>query len=192
MQVSSLGAIAGIMLAGAIGMWAGQPAPPPDVTVALHCEVLTTPGVVARAKHMAKEIFDSIGVTLAWRGEMTDLEQGVLIKVDLQPGPAGESTSLGEASPFAREHAIIINYNAVKRAAGISRQLEPIILTHVLVHEITHVLQGVNRHAETGMMKARWTPEDYCEMEWKPLEFTQEDVELIRLGLVVLRGQRGR
>ena len=76
----------------------------------------------------------------------------------------------------------------MRRSAGISRQLEPIILGHVLVHEITHVLQGVDRHSEKGMMKARWTPEDYCEMEWKPLEFTPEDIILIRLGLDVLRG----
>jgi hypothetical protein len=30
-----------------------------------------------------------------------------------------------------------------------------------LVHEISHVLQGTNRHSETGVMKARWNQEDY-------------------------------
>jgi hypothetical protein len=30
------------------------------------------------------------------------------------------------------------------------------IMAHVLVHEITHILQGVSRHSESGIMKARW------------------------------------
>jgi hypothetical protein len=32
-------------------------------------------------------------------------------------------------------------------------------------------------------MKARWNHEDYMEMRSKPLSFTEEDVQLIRVGL---------
>jgi hypothetical protein len=32
------------------------------------------------------------------------------------------------------------------------------VLAHVLVHEITHILQGIDRHSESGVMKS---PGDY-------------------------------
>jgi hypothetical protein len=55
----------------------------------------------------------------------------------------------------------------------------------VLVHEITHVLQGIEhqRHSEDGVMKARWTADDLYQMSYRPLHFDPFDVELIRRGL---------
>lgn len=179
--------VAAMILAGAVAALAGEPGTPPDVTAYMRCEVVALPGTVARGKQIAKQILGSIGVNMAWAADASIPNPGVLMKIELEPGPEDGET-LGETTPFASGHLIRVNYGAVRRSAGISRQLEPIILGHVLVHEITHVLQGVDRHSEKGMMKARWTPEDYCEMEWKPLEFTPEDIILIRLGLDVLRG----
>jgi hypothetical protein len=57
------------------------------------------------------------------------------------------------------------------------------LLAHVLVHEITHMVEGTNVHAETGIMKARWDRVDRLNMEAHPLAFTEEDVLLIHLGL---------
>jgi hypothetical protein len=56
-------------------------------------------------------------------------------------------------------------------------------LAHVLAHEITHMLQGTDRHSDSGIMKARWNSEDYFEMLRTPLSFTEADVQLIRRGL---------
>jgi hypothetical protein len=61
--------------------------------------------------------------------------------------------------------------------------LGPRFFGHVLVHEITHCLQGVNRHSETGVMKARWTEDDNADMCVKSLPFEHVDVTLIRLGI---------
>ena len=77
-------------------------------------------------------------------------------------------------------------------------RLEPIVLAHVLVHELTHVLQGVSRHSEAGVMQAHWTIRDYSEMEDKPLGFTPDDADLVHFGLAkaqsmpAWRRQRGR
>jgi hypothetical protein len=57
------------------------------------------------------------------------------------------------------------------------------VLAHVLVHEITHVLEGIDRHSATGIMKAHWNYNDYLEMRRKPLPFAHEDVNLIYDGL---------
>jgi hypothetical protein len=59
------------------------------------------------------------------------------------------------------------------------------VLAHVLVHELTHILQGFPRHSEGGVMKAHWDSGDFAQMTWKPLPFTEVDVDLIQRGLDV-------
>jgi hypothetical protein len=120
---------------------------------------------------------------------MSSHEQGVLIHVSIATGAPGADESLAETYPFASEHDINVWYDRVHDSAGVSRELGPILLAHVLVHEITHVLQCVDRHSDTGVMKARWTTDDYYDMRWKPLEFTSEDIELIHLGMQALRSR---
>jgi hypothetical protein len=41
------------------------------------------------------------------------------------------------------------------------------------------VLDLMNQHSETGVMKARWTHQDYMEMGQKPISFTEQDIALI-------------
>ena len=60
------------------------------------------------------------------------------------------------------------------------------VLGHVLAHEIGHVLEGIARHSESGLMKAHWTPNDYSEMLRSGLGFAEEDRELLRIRLRVL------
>jgi len=57
------------------------------------------------------------------------------------------------------------------------------ILGHVMAHELTHVLQGVARHADHGLMKKRWSENDFQQMGVKPLAFTAVDLLLIRTGM---------
>jgi hypothetical protein len=61
------------------------------------------------------------------------------------------------------------------------------VMAHVLVHEIAHVLEGIDRHSRTGIMKVRWDDRDYFEMLRNPLPFAPEDADLIHLGLKVSR-----
>jgi hypothetical protein len=186
-------AIIGITLAAAAVSEARQPERPPDITVCLRTEVIAGPGEIERAKSIAKDMFGAIGINLAWRGETSGREQGIVINVELVSGNPGgdEEGALAEAYPFALEHDVTVRYDRVHNSVGGSRELEPILLGHVLAHEITHVLQCVDRHSETGVMKSHWTTDDYYGMRWKPLEFTTEDVELIRLGMRALQSRAG-
>ena len=43
--------------------------------------------------------------------------------------------------------------------------------------------EGVSRHSETGVMKARWDVNDFEHMAGKPLPFSPEDIILIGRGL---------
>jgi hypothetical protein len=56
-------------------------------------------------------------------------------------------------------------------------------LAYVLVHEITHILEGMPRHSETGLMKARWNWMDHHSIRWGLLALSPQDIELIHVGL---------
>jgi len=57
------------------------------------------------------------------------------------------------------------------------------VMAHVLVHEVTHILEGVTRHSDSGVMKAEWTLRDYGQMYTAPLPFTAADIALIQSGV---------
>lgn len=59
-----------------------------------------------------------------------------------------------------------------------------VLLAHVLAHEITHILEGIARHSQQGLMKAKWDNKDYVRMRERSLKFTPEDVNLIYEGLL--------
>ena len=67
-------------------------------------------------------------------------------------------------------------FNAMTSSVGF-------FLGHLMAHEITHVLQGISRHSETGLMRAHWSPEDYGQMASKLLPLTPYDIKLIRMGV---------
>ena len=46
-----------------------------------------------------------------------------------------------------------------------------------------HVLEGVSRHSDRGVMKARWEPADFRAMASRPLPFAAIDVLLIQAAM---------
>jgi hypothetical protein len=130
-------------------------------------------------------MFARIGVRIEWR-DTGSCPIGVgAIQVRLSYNPS-KFTSVGSALAFALPHqGTIVVFPDRVRESGRSHREGPSLMAHVLVHEITHVLEGITRHSATGIMKARWDDNDYFEMSCKPLGFAQEDVELIYAGLKV-------
>jgi hypothetical protein len=80
--------------------------------------------------------------------------------------------------PYEGSHILILYDRLLRKfqEGGISS-----LLAHVLVHEDTHILQGIHRHSDRGVMKANWDGSDYKAMRWKPLSFTAEDIDLFTL-----------
>lgn len=60
-----------------------------------------------------------------------------------------------------------------------------LILGYVLSHELAHMMQGINRHSDSGIMKARWSRADLEHMLAGGMGFDEPDVILIRDGLEV-------
>ncbi len=54
---------------------------------------------------------------------------------------------------------------------------------YVMAHEITHILQGVARHSDAGVMKAAWTLAENRQISFLQLGFDPEDIQLIQAGM---------
>ena len=87
---------------------------------------------------------------------------------------------------------------AVSVRGATEPELTPNVLANVLVHEITHILQGPCWHSDTGVMKARWTHTDYMEIGRKRRLGGHQQIVAVVVGnisqdeFVVEHGERGR
>jgi hypothetical protein len=165
--------------------WAGSiPAVKRQVTVCM-----SGSGNVAlenRAKVVASSILAGGGVKIAWHGPSNCPREGILITLSNDTPASLHPGALAYAQPYDGTHVVVF-YDRVKNQPGILPLVKGTfvasLLGHVIVHEVTHILQGMVRHSESGVMKQQWAGVDYVEMSGKPLQFTDEDVVLIQLGL---------
>ncbi len=135
------------------------------------------------AQLTAKKVFAEIGVTVKFHkeGKCPANREG-MIRIHLNTGVPAERFpgALAYTKPYEGIH-IEVFADRIRKMVFAPKMHA--LLAHVLVHEITHILQGVNRHSERGIMKAKWEQEDFQKMGWKPLTFTEHDIRLIHLGL---------
>ena len=140
-----------------------------------------------RAEQIAASIFRSAGVVVAWhtwkpRATISSLA----VRVDLEERTPVDylPEALAVAYPFAdRSKCITVFCDRIRGRAKGDLVLQSALLAHVLVHEITHLIQGTDRHSETGIMKAQWDQTDREQMIRAPLSFTDEDLLLIHQAL---------
>jgi hypothetical protein len=144
-----------------------------DVSLARQVEVI-------EARATASDMFAAIGVKLDWRLCPKSGGQGtIVISLEMGTRATREPHELAHTSPYEGTH-IVIFYDCVRK---IRPKKFPVVLAHVMVHEVTHILQGICRHSASGVMKAKWDDYDFLQMAWKPLPFTDDDIDLIRRGL---------
>jgi hypothetical protein len=181
-----------LMTAVAAGMACAQETGSQEVSVPTVVVYLENgPLEVYRATKLAEQMFASVGVRIVWRTtapSVIRLAQERPIVVDFASNtPASDHPgTLAYSLPYEGIH-ITVFYDRV-RAVG-SRATQP-VLAHVLVHEITHLMQGTVHHSEGGIMKAHWTNKDYAAMAWQPLSFAPFDIELIKRGLAARAAHR--
>ena len=178
--------IAGILAAGMTAH--ARDSKPADVTVYVKGDNNAPSSVDQGARATVTWMFARVGVRLVWRDGEPGTGAASANPVTIQVRFTGElpdasREALAYALPFGEQGvAIHVMYDRIRFVARRSSREAP-ILAHVLAHEIGHVLEGTNAHAQTGVMKAHWNGQDYDAMEKKPLEFTSLDVEMIREGL---------
>lgn len=180
----------------AIGMMmaCGLQAHPQECTVEVYIiNGLTLPaGTIVHARWRVVAMFREIGVNIHLRsglpvGDRSDHCGGpIIIQLEDTPRFAVAETTLAYALPY-KDSGTCIYVFLDRVILNRRRTFANALFAHVLVHEITHVLEQNSRHSEQGVMKARWSPEDYRRMQFDPLPFAADDVKLIRGGLAKRR-----
>jgi hypothetical protein len=138
------------------------------------CAQIGTAGSMAYAAEvLASRMFAEIDVHIDWRAANSCAGFGNALTVSISDNtPANQL-------PGALAYAL--PYEGTK--GQVDGSMVPMSLAHVLVHEITHILQRVGRHSASGVMKARFNETDHAKMKGKGLGFTKEDIDLIHIGL---------
>jgi hypothetical protein len=138
--------------------------------------------VTYRAQETASKIFAGIGVLLVWstRGSCPSSPDVVRVNLSNETSEKQLPAALAYSLSYEGTH-IVVFYDRIKKSVkSVSTDR---LLAHVLVHEITHILQGLDGHSESGIMKARWDNSDLARMGREPLGFTDFDVLLLYRGL---------
>ncbi len=168
----TMAALAGICHYGA----AARPAPMQTVAVCMHHDT-NVPDLVA-AVMTASRLFRDTGVRLRWAEPGSCPEDAIRISLTRSAPDTLFPGAMAYSSLERKQIEVFLN-----RIERNSRDLQPHLLGYVLAHEITHVIQGIDRHSADGVMKAHWDWLDLACIEGNRLRFTQEDVDLIFQGL---------
>jgi len=137
-----------------------------------------------RAKNKAAAIFAAAGVEITWRsGKLKPVALGehppIHVRIVSRWASADHRKALASAMVYEGIH-VTVSYERVREAIPEAAAMS---MAYVLVHEITHILEGLARHSETGLMKAHWDWADHYSIRWGLLALSPEDVEWIHTGL---------
>jgi hypothetical protein len=157
----------------------------------------SVPGdVVAWAEKISSRMFASAGVAVSWHAVRSLSRSGMqtpVILMDFQvKTPEGSHPgAMAYALPYEGVHITVL-YDRIRASSRSNLVLIPMILANVMTHEITHILEGIDCHAASGIMKAHWDETDFFVMTRSPLKFTARDIDLIREGTLRRNGRMGR
>lgn len=144
MKITRVGAIAAV--AGA-SLWA-ESAPMQRATVVVCIE--SDPNIMRGTLQLASEIFAGIGVRIDWRGQGCPVGVGaIVVSLSYDRADNKRTNAFAYAQPYEGTHIVVFPNRF--REFDLHQRL--CVEAHVLVHEITHVLQGTSRHSATGIIR---------------------------------------
>jgi hypothetical protein len=157
----------------------------PVVFACLKSETYVMGGVLPNGQQAASRIFDGIGIKLLWscpdRVGTKPAREPILIQLAARVPRHFRKGTVAYALPFARKGVrITVFYDRLEPILEEHLPFAGSIFGYVLAHEIGHVLERVDSHAETGLMRARWDEQDFVSMRSHALSFTPEDARFIR------------
>jgi hypothetical protein len=145
--------------------------------------------VFYQAQGIAEGIYARIGMHVVWRVAAASQgscgkrpgRQRIVVEFSWQTAADFHPGATAVAFPYAAEgKCLTVFMDRLEHLVAARPTTTAHLLGHVLAHEMGHVLEGVARHAETGLMSGRWSEQQIRELPGRRLEFTPADVELIR------------
>jgi len=136
----------------------------------------------ARARALASQMFFSAGVDLEWCDRAATCRHWndrIVVTLERSAPSRLPNSARAEAQVFQGRDIWIY----LDRMPPTSHPAAHAYWAHVLVHEITHLLQAVDHHADHGVMKSHWSKADVARMQAEPLPFTELDIQMIHAGI---------
>ena len=142
------------------------------------------PDLLMKGRAAATMVMQGIGIKLQWRSEQECRRSTNCITISVLSNslPEDQPRALAYAKVYQGKQIVVFGDRVLD---SIESRRAPILIGHVIAHEIVHILQGVAHHSESGLMKAHWNGKDYGEMTRKPLQVTELDHVLIRNGITL-------
>jgi hypothetical protein len=141
--------------------------------------------IIGPAKETVRKIYARIGIFVQYspvfpkRGQTPqEMAMIVYLRTDCEDQVQG---GVAAAQPYKGSGMIQVCYDRLKWA-GKNPIFSHRLLGYIMAHEIAHNLQGIARHSDAGIMKARWTAEEYTRIAVIELRFDPHDIRLIDLG----------
>jgi len=172
------GVVAMLAMAGT-GAWGRLPEPSRQLTLCMENLTGSAVQIVQEARSIASGIFAAIGVKIRWQGPFNCPSEAIYLSWSRESSATVLPGALAYAMPYEGRHIIVFLDRVKDMAPFASGRL----LGYTLAHEITHILEGVVRHSDSGIMKARWELHDRYLMRQGRLGFAAEDVNLLYRGL---------
>ena len=180
------------------GLSQSAPAEMPQITVNVYNDARVPEQVLAKAKGEAARIFRRADVKIIW------------IDCSAARGPGARDPAC--ANPMDRSHLAVrivpwsstsgdavfgvaflssegngaytdVFYDSVEKLHSESHAGIPILLGHVIAHEMGHLLLGTNAHTGTGIMRPKWQGEELQSLAMGKLLFTPPQVESFKARL---------
>lgn len=142
--------------------------------------------VVFPAMHRAETIFDEAGIATRWMtsSHCSASVSAIRITFDAEIHPAAfRPNAMAYAYPYEGSHIVIMLDRVKAFAASSAIGHWNDVLAYVMAHEVGHLLEGVDRHSKTGIMKAAFTVDETFDMLKHRLRFAAEDLELMDQGI---------
>lgn len=170
------------VMVAATGAWASDGAQTSKHVVTACLNPGANASMMYRGQATATRILKQAGIRLDWRSDERACAagSGLVVTVSRETPVKQHPGALAYAMPFERTH-IVLFYDRVLTTA--TPAVTPYLAGYVLAHEIVHMLQGIEQHSASGVMKARWDAGDYADMQCGRLRLTEEDVALLHSGL---------
>jgi hypothetical protein len=137
------------------------------------------------AQRIASQILAGAGVHIKWQLGAPRLDKyslPIIIDLTSDTPKTFAPHSLAYAQVYEGVH-IRVFWDRIQNTVSRANPLATFLLAHVMAHEITHILEGLEHHSQTGLMKAGWTQREIQGMSVHPLSLAPEDVQLIHDGL---------
>ncbi|HYP09282.1 MAG TPA: hypothetical protein VER03_23865 [Bryobacteraceae bacterium] len=154
-----------------------------EVTIYIQDRATVPLPVINRAMSQTSAILESAGIHLVWkRGSTTKGNRcRAPIHLVIEKTAPPELRHDVMASTELSSGDITVYYDRFWLTAINWPSLASAHLAQVFAHEIGHSLQRLNRHSDTGIMKARFRSADYHDMQAGLMRFSSEDADLIRM-----------